>query len=157
MPAVAAFLRSRVVRFHDAQDLLQDVASEIVVQFTQYDRSRSFTGWALGIARNKLKLYYRQTASQKRVFSDLAMSRLAEAVEKVYENGDEMSGALNRCLRRVDARAKELLTLRYVDDLTHAEIAARKAVKISAVKVALHRIRAALLRCIEERLGADRG
>ena len=62
MPAVAAFLRSRVVRFHDAQDLLQDVASEIVAQFSQYDRGRSFTGWALGIARNKLKLYYRQTA-----------------------------------------------------------------------------------------------
>ena len=36
--------------------------------------------WALGIARNKLKLYYRQTAAHKRVFGDLAMSRLAEVL-----------------------------------------------------------------------------
>ena len=85
------------------------------------------------------------------------MSRLAEAVERVYEDSDETSGALSRCLRRVDGRAKELLTLRYVDDLTHAEIALRKAAKVSAIKVALHRIRAAPLRCIEDRLGIDGG
>jgi RNA polymerase sigma-70 factor (ECF subfamily) len=152
MPAVAAFLRSRVVRFHDAQDLLQEVASDIVVQFPQYDPTRSFTAWALGIAHNKLKLYYRQTATQKRVLSDLAMARLAEAVEKVYQDSGETAAALNECLKRLDSRSRELLNFRYVDDLTHAEVAERKSAGVSAIKVALHRIRRGLLRCIEDRM-----
>jgi RNA polymerase sigma-70 factor (ECF subfamily) len=157
MPAVSAFLRARLIRFHDAEDLLQDVASEIVLQFPHYNPKHSFTAWALGIARNKLKLYYRRTATQRRVLNDLAMIRLADAVEKVYENSGETSGALSQCLRRIDDRARELLTLRYVHDLTHAEIARRSAVKPSAVKVALHRLRAALLRCIEDRLAVEGG
>jgi RNA polymerase sigma-70 factor, ECF subfamily len=157
MPAVVAFLRTRVARFHDAQDLLQEVASEIVVKFDQYDPSRSFTAWALGIARNKLKLYYRQSATHKRVLNDLVMIRLAAAVEKVYEDLGETSWALDHCLKKVDSRGRELLTLRYVDDLTHCEIAARKSVGVSAIKVALHRLRAALLHCIEDRLAVDPG
>jgi RNA polymerase sigma-70 factor (ECF subfamily) len=155
MPIVAAFLRSRVTRFHDAQDLLQEVASEAVAQFAQYDPGRSFTGWTLGIARNKLKLYYRQTATGKRIMGDLAMSRIAKAMERIDEDSSEIAQALNRCLKRVDVRSRELLNLRYVDDFTCAEIAARKSVKTTAVKVALHRLRTALLQCIEERMIAE--
>jgi RNA polymerase sigma-70 factor (ECF subfamily) len=154
MPAIAAFLRSRVGRFHDAEDLLQEVASDVVAQYSHFDESRSFTDWALGIARNKLKLYYRQTATGKKVLGNLAMSKIAEAIGEINEDSSEIAEALGRCLRRVDSRSRELLNLRYVNDLSCSEIAAHKSATTNAVRVALHRLRTALHRCIEERLTA---
>ncbi len=156
MPIVAAFVRARTNRFHDAEDLLQEVASDVVAQFEQYDPARSFTDWALGIARNKLKLYYRQTATSKRVMGNLAMAKIAEAMEKVGGDSSEIAEALGRCLKAVDSRSRDLLNLRYVDDLSCSEIAAHKSATTNAVRVALHRLRSALHRCIEERLVAER-
>lgn len=153
MPAVAAFVRARVNRFHDAEDLLQEVASDVVAQFAQYDPTRSFTDWALGIARNKLKLHYRRTSTTDRVLGNLAMTKIAEAMEQVSENSSEVADALDRCLQRVDQRSRELLKLRYVNDFSCAEIAAYNSATTNSVRVALHRVRSALLKCIEDRLG----
>jgi len=157
MPAVSAFVRARTNRFHDAEDLLQEVASDVVAQFEQYDPTRSFTDWALGIARNKLKLHYRQTATGKRVMGNLAMSKIAEAMGEVSEDSSEIAEALGRCLKTVDSRSRELLNLRYVNDLSCSEIAAHKSATTNAVRVALHRLRSTLHRCIEERLIAQQG
>jgi RNA polymerase sigma-70 factor (ECF subfamily) len=154
MPAVAAFVRCRIGRFHDAEDLLQEVACDVVAQFANYDSSRSFTDWALGIARNKLKLHYRQSAVGKRALGALALSKIAEAMGQVHEDSSEVAEALGRCLKRVDTHSQELLNLRYVNDLSCAEIAAHKSATTNAVRVALHRLRSALHRCIEERLTA---
>jgi RNA polymerase sigma-70 factor (ECF subfamily) len=157
MPAVAAFVRSRINRFHDAEDILQEVASDVVAQFGEFDASRSFTDWALGIARNKLKLHYRQAATGKRVLGNLAMTKIAEAMGQVNEDSSEVAEALGRCLKTVDSRSRELLNLRYVHDLSCSEIASQKSATTNAVRVALHRLRTALHRCIEERVVARRG
>ena len=157
MPLVAAFLRTGVHRMHDAQDLLQDVAVEVTRQFGSYDRQKSFNGWALGIARNKLREYYRETAMDRRVLNDVAMARFKEALEEVGRESNEISEALHRCMERVDPRARKLLELRYVEDLTYPQIAGRTSATTTAVKVALHRLRGALLRCVEERIAADKG
>ena len=57
----------------------------------------------------------------------------------------------------MDSRSRELLNLRYVNDLSCSEIAAHKSATTNAVRVALHRLRTALHRCIEERLIAQAG
>jgi RNA polymerase sigma-70 factor (ECF subfamily) len=155
MPVVLAFLRSGVPRLHDAQDLLQDVAVEAVRRFDTYDPSRSFVGWALGIARNKLKAHYRDHLTSQRILSDLALSRLAEAMQRIARETTDTADALDRCLGRVEAKSMQLLDMRYVQDLSCAEIAQATGASVSAVKVALHRLRAVLHRCIEERLGVS--
>ena len=73
------------------------------------------------------------------------------------EDSSEIAEALGRCLKAVDMRSRELLNLRYVNDLSCAEIATRKSATTNAVRVALHRLRTALHRCIEERLVAREG
>jgi RNA polymerase sigma-70 factor (ECF subfamily) len=157
MPLVAAFLRAGVHRMHDAQDLLQDVAVEVTREFASYDRRRPFNAWALGIARNKLREYYRETAMDRRVLNDVAMARFKEALEEVGRESGEIGEALHRCMDRVDPRARKLLEMRYVEDLTYPQIAGRTSATATAVKVALHRLRGALMRCVEERIKSERG
>jgi RNA polymerase sigma-70 factor (ECF subfamily) len=157
MPLVSAFLRSGVHRVHDAQDLLQDVAVEVTRQFESYDPQRSFNAWALGIARNKLKEYYRDVAMDRRVLEDVALERIGEALEEIGRESSEIAEALHRCMDRVDPRARRLLEMRYVEDLTCPQIAGQTSASVSAVKVALFRLRTALLRCVEERIASERG
>lgn len=157
MPLVAAFLRSGVNRVHDAQDLLQDVAVEVTRRFSSYDQRYSFNAWALGIARNKLKTYYRDAAMDRRVLGEVALARISEALEEIGRESSEIAEALHRCMDRVDPRARRLLEMRYVEDLTCPQIAGQMSASVSAVKVGLHRLRTALLRCVEERIATERG
>lgn len=60
VPAVSAFISSLVRDFQDRDDLLQNVAVAVLESFDRYDPSFSFTGWAIGIARNQIRLYYRK-------------------------------------------------------------------------------------------------
>ena len=48
---VAAFVLSIIPDFHQAEDVLQQVAVVLVREFGQFDTSRPFLPWALGIAQ----------------------------------------------------------------------------------------------------------
>jgi RNA polymerase sigma-70 factor (ECF subfamily) len=57
---VSAFVTSVVWDFAARGDLLQEIAVAVIESFERYDSSRSFIGWALGIARNQVGLYLRR-------------------------------------------------------------------------------------------------
>ena len=50
-PLIAAFISSLVPDFHDADDILQNVAVVTVRKYEQFDPNRSFVAWAIGIAK----------------------------------------------------------------------------------------------------------
>ena len=67
-----------------ADDLFQNVATVLWRKFGEYDRSRSFAAWAVGIARLEV-LKRRQTLARSRlVFSEEAVAALAEAAKEAY-------------------------------------------------------------------------
>ena len=53
-PLIAAFISSLVPDFHDADDILQNVAVVTVRKYEQFDPNRSFVAWAIGIAKNEI-------------------------------------------------------------------------------------------------------
>nr|MDA3960824.1 sigma factor-like helix-turn-helix DNA-binding protein [Planctomycetota bacterium] len=59
--------------------------------------------------------------------------------------------ALRSCLAGLGPRARELLRLRYTEDLGREAIAERLAASVDAVKKGMTRARSALARCIEQR------
>ena len=50
-PGIEAYLNGMIRDRAIAEDLLQQVALTVTEKFEQFDASRSFTGWAMGIAR----------------------------------------------------------------------------------------------------------
>jgi RNA polymerase sigma-70 factor (ECF subfamily) len=156
-PAVAAFIRSMVSRMHDGQDLLQDVAVEVVRQYPGRAKHKPVRGWVMGIARNKVKEYYRNSAVRRRVLSDAAIDLVAVALANRDDYSYEVAGALRKCIDQLDPHTRSLLNLRYEEDLSCSQVAQRMAGTVSAVKVALHRMRLALLRCVERRIDPAQG
>jgi RNA polymerase sigma-70 factor (ECF subfamily) len=148
---VAAYLTSLLRDFHRAEDVLQQVAVILVRKFGEYDRRQSFVSWALGIARLEALKERRREARDRLVFGGDLAERLSTVYETMSGQLEAYGHLLDGCLKELDERAREALGLRYVEDLKPANIAERLGTTPGAIRVLLHRARAALQKCIERR------
>ena len=150
-PAVSAFIASVVRDFRDRDDVLQDVAVAVVESFHAYDPNSPFIPWAIGIARRQVGTYLRRRSRDPLVFDDDAVACLATAF---HEQAQERSAAhdfLQDCLGSLQGRAKELIGLRYRDDMKPAAIASHIDMTPNAVAKALQRVREQLKECIKRK------
>jgi RNA polymerase sigma-70 factor (ECF subfamily) len=154
-PAVSAYITANVVDMHHADDLVQEVAQAVAEKIGSYDRGRSFTAWALGIARNRLLKYYRTRSRDRLVLSEVALERLAVSVERVNQQAEERREALRTCLEEVRGRRRTVLDLRYGEGSKVNDIAEQLGMSASAVSVMLFRVRAALMTCVERQLNNE--
>jgi RNA polymerase sigma-70 factor, ECF subfamily len=150
---ISAYITANVFDRHHAEDILQDVASVVAENFATFDRSQSFVAWALGIARNRILKYYRSRAQERVVLSEDALIRLGRALEERQDEHEDRRDALRHCLQEVSGRRREVLELRYRDNVKVMDIAQQFGMSPSAVSVMLHRVRTLLHECIERRLG----
>jgi RNA polymerase sigma-70 factor (ECF subfamily) len=126
-----------------AEDLTSDVFLKAFQAFDSYDRNRSFKTWVYTIAHNHLVNYY---TGRKDVLP------LEEAIEVVKEipvsqtvEEKMLKEKILHLVSKLPAAQRELVILRYVNDLSHHEIAQIVGKEEGAVRTALSRA-VALLR-----------
>jgi RNA polymerase sigma-70 factor (ECF subfamily) len=148
-PVVAAFILSAVPDFHQAEDVLQQVAVVLVREFDKFDTSRPFLPWALGIARNVALKSRRETARHsKYLLSDALLDRIQTAFHESEDSLIAIRKSLRNCLNKQPEKVLELLQWRYAHDLKPREAAVRMGITSGAVRAMLHRAREALRKCI---------
>ncbi len=152
-PAISSFISLMITNYHDAQDILQEVAVAVFAHdFTAYGMPRNFKAWAMQIARNKVVDYRRRNGSQKNMFDNDTIDTIAGAYGNLKDEDSPRRDALDHCLGKIQGRPRTMLELRYRANMQASEIAEVTGQNIAAVRVALHRIRQALRECIERRL-----
>lgn len=151
-PAVSVFVHSLVPDFHTAQDILQDVSVTLFRKFAEYDPSRPFVAWAIGMAKYRILAEKRDAArSPISVHSDLVES-LGQVAEEMQPELDQARSVLRNCLEGLPERSMQVLRLRYVELLKPGAIAKQEGIKPGALRTMLFRIRRLLERCIETQL-----
>jgi RNA polymerase sigma-70 factor (ECF subfamily) len=140
---------------NEVEDLCQQVGAVLWRKFDQYDASRPFSAWAIGMARMEL-LKWRdrnRRSARSRSLSDDAVAALAEAAMQMTPpeplEADERSAALRDCLGRLAPKAREAIERKYRDGQPIREIAEAQGREVGAVEMALVRARRALRQCIE--------
>jgi RNA polymerase sigma-70 factor (ECF subfamily) len=123
----------------------EDAAHEAVVRAWRA-RSRCTRGddprcWVAQIARNEA-LRMGGRLSRRRAVEGTALDDVAEPASDASPDLDD--GALPEALQTLVPRDRELLRLRYVEDLQYSIIAERLELPLGTVKVRLHRLHAAL-------------
>ncbi len=156
-PAVAAYVSSLLPDFHQAEDVLQEVAVTLVQRFDDYDPQQPFLPWALGVARNKVLASRRTFSVDRHVFDEELTERLASVCEEMSGELDSRREALRKCVEQIHGHARQALELRYADGLKPAEAAKHLGLSDSNVRVMLHRARTLLRECIERRLATVTG
>lgn len=149
-PVVAAFVASIVVNPHDRDDVLQETALAVLNSYSAYDPNRPFQAWAIGVARNQIRLYLRRRKRDRLVFSEETVATL----QSTFEKGAPPPGLdyLPECIDQLEGRARTLCDLRYQEELKPSAIGERIGMAANSVAKALQRIREQLRACIEGKL-----
>lgn len=149
---VRRFIRSLVRDHQHVEDLTQEVAVTIVDKFAEYDRSRSFTAWALGIARNKVMNYWSKQGRDRHRFDPVALGNLMAAHEDLHQTAEDRREALASCLEKLARDDRSLLNRHYGESISATGLADSLGLTTNAIYIRLHRIRRNLLACIERTL-----
>ena len=150
---VAAYIHSAVGSFHDAEDILQEVALVASQKREEYDPARPFENWAVGIAKLQILKHFRTCSKEKAALFDAS---LLEKFTAAYESmGDELTARqqlLDHCLQQIKGRGRKALDMRYMQNLSGEAIAQQLQMTHGSLRTLLHRVRESIRQCVERQL-----
>jgi len=149
-PRLRAYVRSLVFNHGDVDDIIQDVAIIGWEKFEQYDASRPFDAWLLGIARNLVYRYYETQKNKAMQLSETAIEKLEAIAFDTAGKADSLRDALDSCLQKLGRDDYEVVKLRYTAGANNRTVAERLDYSESKVSRLLNRVYAQLLLCIKQ-------
>jgi RNA polymerase sigma-70 factor (ECF subfamily) len=151
--ALHTFVRSLVPTRQMASEVMQDV---ILVLWEKFDAAADFQGWAFGVAKNVALRHLRRQSRDRHVFDDELVNQLADDAVALVPVHDGHREALERCLDKLPAAQRELVLTAYTKGTRMDELATRRGQTPMALYKLLHRIRQALLECVERTLAKEK-
>ena len=146
-PAVRSYLLSLLRNAVDADDVFQEVSLVLWERFGDYDARYPFLNWAFGIARNHVARWRRSTPRARAWLPPEVEEKLAVTYAEIEDDLSPRRKALQTCVEKLGAHARELLTLRYEKVWSLQKIAQARGISLNAVNKALGKIRKALSDC----------
>lgn len=153
------YIRSLGVRAEVVDDLAQDALMVAYEKRATFDPAiqQDFGAWVRGIARKLVANAVRKEARRKICLSEhLTELLLTNPTDDLHpftnHASDEQLAALSACLTALPEHSRQLIHLRYFDELSPGAMASRLERTANDVRQVLFRIRGLLLTCIEKRL-----
>lgn len=152
LDAIYRYIRFRVGNAADAEDLTEQVFLKAWEAITSYRmRGLPFSAWLYRIAHNAVVDHHRQRALEPLApmqYEDMAASDGRGTVEQVIESGE--LAALATAISRLPQEQQQVVVLRFIEGLSHAEVASIIDKSPGACRVIQHRALAALHRVLTE-------
>ena len=147
------YLVTLMGNLHDARDVLQETNLVLWRKLDDFEPGSDFGAWARKCAYYQALAFLRDRKRDRHLFDDDLLALFADE-ESHYSapDDDERRLALRDCLAQLPDRQRQLLSLRYQEEIPVRQLATDFGKKESAMKMALMRIREALHTCIESRL-----
>lgn len=137
-----------------AEDIVQEVARQATENFDQYDPSKPFTAWLIGIARQRIVDVYRERGRRPVLFSSEIVDSLASTFADMQGQQDERIEGLRHCMDKLSERHRRVIEMRYARQMSAEEIGEQVGCSPRAVTSMQQRIREALRNCISNYLEA---
>ena len=150
-PAIRGFLMAMQPDVHLVDDLMHTVFLCVSEKAESFDAERNFVAWARGIAKIELLRHRRASAQAPQSFAPEVIEQLSQSAPD-REFVEQRIEAMTTCMDELSPRAREAIDLRYQQDLAPPEIASRMSVALSSINVTLSRARAALRKCVQQKL-----
>jgi RNA polymerase sigma-70 factor (ECF subfamily) len=158
--ALLAFIYALVQRADVAEDIFQEVWLRLADATRRDIVIDDPPRWFRGVARN-LILHHWRAEKRVRVIVD---SQLLDLVEQAFSEQDPFAEAMElrrsslmACVSALPANAKEVLRLKYSDDLTADEVGKRLSRSSASIQMLLSRLRRSLEKCVNLRMGIHQG
>jgi len=139
---VYRYLLSRVGSVHTAEDLTSQTFIAAYEALPKYRERGQFTAWLFQIARSKMNDHFRKGRHEVELEEAARMVDWGDALNQVIQD-DELV-RLRSLIGKLDLDEQELIRLRYVAELSFAEMAELLHKREGAVKKSLYRLQARL-------------
>jgi len=139
----------------DAEEILQETNLVLWRKFDQYQPGTDFAHWACRIAHFEVLKFRERRARERRLFTSEFIEALAVDSEEALDELDARREALAACLEKLRKTDRQLVLRRYQERATTRSVAKALGRSVQGTRKSLHRIRMALLACIERTLAAE--
>lgn len=153
--ALSLYVYGLVPIHADADDILQQTKMIMWKNFAQFEPGTNFPAWARKIAFHQILGYRRRNKRVHLPLSEETLEQVGHEVARLSEHGQARREALESCLHKLPAEHRQIILLRYYENLEVDEIAQRINSTAGAVYRALSRLRHTLLECVEGRLKTE--
>jgi len=143
LPHVYGYLLSRCGDVSLAEDLAAETFMAAVDAAAKPDPPRIAVPWLIGVARHKLADHWRRSAREESTRAAATEARAGAALDDPWGEWLDTEAAYT-ALRSLSAPQRAALTLRYLDGLPVADVAAHLGRSLHATETLLARSRAAL-------------
>lgn len=146
-----AFAYSLVRNHQDSEEIVQKTSVIMWKKYETYDENASFGAWSRSILYRVAMNHLRSRKREAVLCEPAILEKLSEGyeqVEDVYRENSLLDG-LQACLSRLTGKSRRMIELRYKDRKTSADIGKIFRLSISAVDVALYRLRSHLEQCMK--------
>lgn len=148
-PVVHQFVASLVRDPWASRDIVQNTSLKALQKFPEYDESRAFLPWALGIAKFEILGHQRDSARNRLVGNSELLDSYTQAWADMAPPLSDEAAALQHCMGKLKGRARTIIKLRYATGQNSDAIANDMNLTSSNVRTILKRTRQALRKCIE--------
>lgn len=153
--SLALYVHGLVPRDGEAEDILQQTKLLLWKHFDDFTLGTNFIAWARKTAFHQILTHRRHKKREHLPLDEDALEALGHAISDLAEEATDRQEALRTCLTRLPTEHRQLVHLRYFDDLEIDQIAERVSRTETAVYRALSRVRMTLMQCVQKQLEAQ--
>ncbi len=152
-PSIRAYLVGRLYGHQDLEDIVQEVFIAAFQGRKSLKDKNKIESWLKGIARNKLKLFYRTQSRRQKMtlsFKDFVVASIDENFDD--HPGSEEKKILQYCIKKLPEKLRKLVNLRHLSGVRVKDLAKKEDCSETQVSVNLFRAREKLKDCVEKNL-----
>ena len=146
------FLLTLIPHRADAEEVLQDTSVTLLEKFDQFQLGTDFAAWACAIAKLKALEFYRRNKRSSLMLTPVALENVAEAAARCSEQTNPRLDALDKCVKTLSPKDRQLIQRRYEPGVTATSLAEELERPVRSVYKSIGRVRKWLLRCVERKL-----
>jgi RNA polymerase sigma-70 factor, ECF subfamily len=147
-----AFIRALVSDSHLCEDILQEVFVVAVSKRDEFTAGTNFPAWAREIARRIALAQLRKSGSAPASLDPETIDRMEGAIAVPSQVWDEERQALGECLKQLPVESRRVIELRYISEISLAQIGENVGRSPDGIKALLKRLRQTLAECVSARL-----
>lgn len=153
--ALSLYVHSLVPRDSAAEDILQQTKLLLWKHFDDFEIGTNFLAWARKTAFHQILTHRRLKKREHLPLDEVSLEALGAAVSELAGEIPQRHEALRLCLARLPKEHRQLVLLRYFEDLEIEQVAERVKRTEAAVYRALSRVRMNLLDCVQKQIASE--
>lgn len=138
----------------EAEEVLQNTNLVLWREFDTFQPGTNFAAWACRVALNQVLAWRKKRSRDRLEFSDAFLEAVGREAADAADALEDRTRALAGCLAKLPADHREMVRLRYTENLPIDAVAAAAGRTTEATYRALSRIRQVLHDCVTRTLAA---